>query len=331
MSRRKNARKDTPPKCNIFQSDFEDIPITTKTKIVNTNWKIDIVRLFDIYPIIDITPNPEMSTFATLNNGDVVCMKLGKQQRGKEPLKGPTRARKSAASAEEKPAKAAHFLNSLTIVMWVNVPGHDKFVNFKISRNGKFQITGCKRWEHAKNCVSRVWKMLISLSKKQDDNLMKLDTSMYPHPVAVFRTVMINMDFTVGYNVDRKNVDMYVKQHTDYTSIFEVSLGYTGVNVKIPVKEPEDKVYKMLVWPDPLKKPRLKDGTRADFHKLMSTDQIQKDEQQRRHVTLLFFQSGSVIISGPYINELRNAFTWVKGIFKKNKKDFQEDDSQFLQ
>ena len=49
-----------------------------------------------------------------------------------------------------------------------------------------------------------------------------------------FITVMTNIDFNVGFIVNRENLDKYMNQQTEHNSLLETSFGYTGVNIKFP-------------------------------------------------------------------------------------------------
>jgi hypothetical protein len=305
--------KSTKLKANVFETDFEGIEVTTKTKIINTNWMIDIEKLFEMARVKEIQQNPNIEAFYGLNNGDIVYMAYGKKSRGVRPIK-----KKNSAS----------FLNNLTVIMWVRGDGikDSKFVNTKISRSGKFQVTGCKHKNHAINVAKVIWKFLINISRSLDHNIMKLTKTSWEYPVAVIRTDLINMDFTVGYKIDRKKVNSYVKEYEpDFISILEISHGYTGVNIKIPAQEPEDRKYKTMEWKwSNMTKPEVSDGGIDEFYELMiNKADVTKHKNKQRYITLLVFQSGSVIISGSFIEGVRYAYDWVKETFADNR--FIED------
>jgi hypothetical protein len=302
----KKRQKDA--KHVVFNTKFEDIKITTKTKIINTNWHIDIDKLYDNCKIKEITPSSDIKPFFGLNNGTIVYITHGSKNKGVKP-------------SLKKKAGGASFLNNLTVIMWVR--GDDivdsKFVNFKISRSGKFQITGCKKRMHAVNVAKSIWKILMSISGIMEENIMKLSTSLWENPVAVIRTDLINIDFVVGYKIDRKKVNGFVKtEFPHFISILEISHGYTGVNIKIPAKEPDDRLYRVLEWDTPTV-PKVQEGGIDDFYSLMSEEDVKKHRNKQRYITLLIFQSGSVIISGSFIEGVKDAYEWVKDTFKDNR------------
>ena len=48
---------------------------------------------------------------------------------------------------------------------------------------------------------------------------------------------MTNIDFNIGYIINREELNRYINEHTEYNSLLETSFGYTGVNIKIPVRQ----------------------------------------------------------------------------------------------
>ena len=261
---RKSQKQELNPKKNVFDTPFEDVEITTKTKIINTNWNIDSKRFFEGCKIKEIMPSNDIKTFYGLNNGDIVYITLEEKHKGRKPF------------IVKKQSKS--FLNSITVIMWVKgkTINESKFVNSKISSSGKFQITGCKKREHAINVAKCIWKVLMRISCESETNIMKLNSTSWENPVAVIRTDLINMDFVVGYKIDRKKVNSYVRSEMpDFISILEISHGYTGVNVKIPAKESEDRVYRVLEWKTPMV-PTIQEGGIDDFYSLMREKEVKK-------------------------------------------------------
>ena len=51
---------------------------------------------------------------------------------------------------------------------------------------------------------------------------------------------MTNIDFNVGFNINREELDIYINSSTLFNSLLETSFGYTGVNIKILVDNTTD-------------------------------------------------------------------------------------------
>lgn len=316
--------KNKLPKKNIFETEFTDLPISTQTIIVMTNFELDIKKFFNPTLIVPIVPNTDISSFEYLKNGSIVFMKVEDQELGIEPIKGASRSKRTEKSSKKSYRRGIkNFLNSLTIVMYIKIRGYPKkFMNFKISRNGKFQITGCKCMDHAKACVKNIWKISNNTSIFPDGVLKTNET-----PRAIFKKVMINTDFEIGYEINRETLDTYITNNTHYISNFERSGGYTGVNIKFICSEPENFEYPILTWDSnsPSSAPVQSMGIRDDWYSMMSETDIKKEKRKIPKVTALIFVSGKIIISGPYMEELQKVYTFLRELFKNNKKLLEQN------
>lgn len=293
--------------------EFQDIPVSTKTFIVMTNITLNIKSLFDFLPITNYVLIPKRrgrkkkSTIIDPNrhiqNGSIITVDLANKTRGVVLKK---KKKKDGKSTD-------YFRNSLTVVMVID----GKKINFKISNNGKFQMTGCKKDQHAEECVRYIWSYI---NKTQE---------LYAIPDgepfrALFIPAMRNIDFSLGFILDREKLDEYFNTCTDYCSLLETSIGYTGVNIKIPVKRSirelrlKELSYKGDGWGEPLYIP---------YETYLQTLK-QKDQQKRlekdRFNTFLVFHSGKVIMSSMCEEFARDTYYEFLAIIEKNYKKFEE-------
>ena len=201
--------------------DFENIQVSTKTVIAKTNASYDIQRLFESLPVTPYTvvkkkrgrkkniyvPDPNEN----IESGSIITLKYFEHLRG--------------VDLKPKKKQGKYFRNALSIVMRVK----KKLVNFKLSKNGKFQMTGIKTNEHAILCVKHLWNSILNLSDHTlytvEGNIMKV----------MFKVVMTNVDFSLGFLVNRSNLDRFFNNNTNFNSLLETSFGYTGVNIKFPI------------------------------------------------------------------------------------------------
>ena len=175
---------------------FEDIKVSTKTYTAMTNLTINIKELFNILPITpytvvakrrgrkrkvdNIDPNKDIP------KGSIITIKYEGNLRGVD-LK-PKKVKNIASNKK-------WFRNSITVVIIL-----DKPVNFKICRNGTFQMTGCKMDEHAEQCIKYIWKYI-------KDN-PELYTYKYGKNIeTLFIPSMRNIDFSLGFLVDREKLN----------------------------------------------------------------------------------------------------------------------------
>jgi TATA-box binding protein (TBP) (component of TFIID and TFIIIB) len=206
-----------------------------------------------------------------------------------------------------------YFRNSVTVVMVID----GKKINFKISRNGKFQMTGCKQDFHAENCVKYIWEYLrgnMDIYSIPDGKSFK----------AIFIPAMRNIDFSLGFVLDREKLDEYFNTHTSYYSLLETSIGYTGVNIKIPVKKPitelqiKELTYKDDGWITPKFIPYQK------YLDTLKPKEQQKKIDKERFNTFLIFHSGKCICSSMCEDFARDTYYEFIDIIQKNYKKFEE-------
>ena len=51
---------------------------------------------------------------------------------------------------------------------------------------------------------------------------------------------MSNINFSLGFCINKENLDEYINKNTNYYSLLETTFGYTGVNIKIPLPSLKD-------------------------------------------------------------------------------------------
>lgn len=288
--------------------NFDDIKVSTKTFTATTNLNIQIDLLHQKLPI---TPYI------------VVQKKRGRKKKcqsadpNKNILPGSiitSKYKNDIRGVELKPKKLKPgkknkwFRNSFTVVIML-----DKKINFKVCRNGTFQMTGCKTHEHAELCVKYVWEYMKDFkdiySFTRGDNLE-----------ALFIPSMRNIDFSFGFIVDREKLNHYMCTQKEFYCLLETSFGYTGVNIKVPLaKDMSAMKIKKLV---------NKDGkweeiwtTYQEYLLLLSPKERDVKLKAKRYNTFLVFHSGKVIMSGLIADFMRTDYchflSIIRGAFDK--------------
>jgi TATA-box binding protein (TBP) (component of TFIID and TFIIIB) len=294
---------------DVVGKKFEDIPVSTKTFIVVSNLCLDIKKLSAFLPITEYIVVPKKrgrkkKTVQTdlnknIPDGSIITIDPGTGVRG--------------VNLKKKKRKD-WFRNSVTIVMIID----EKKINFKISNNGKFQMTGVKRDSQAELCIKYIWSYI-----KDTNDIYKLPEN---EPLkCMFIPAMRNIDFNLGMIIDREKLDEYFNTQTSYCSLLETSIGYTGVNIKIPVSKPISELQ--------IKRISYKDGAwiEPDFvlygdylEGLKPRDRLKKLSKDRFN-TFLVFHSGKVIMSSMCEEFARDTFYEFVDIIKKNQKVFREN------
>ena len=267
----------------VIKPKFDDIKVSTKTIIAFSNLEIEIENLFYKLPITSYIvipkkrgrkrredcPNPNEK----LEPGSIITVKYQDNARGVD-----IKAKKNKKSKK-------YFRNALTIVMVIE---KNKLINFKISKNGKFQITGCKNDEHAELCVKYFWNHLKDLNEiyRINGDILKV----------LFLTVMTNIDFNIGFYVNREALDNYINTNTSYNSLLETSFGYTGVNIKIPMKIDPNMEISSIHWIESNWENHTIRYT--EYLNGLSPKDLQHAKNKKKFNTFLVFQSGNIIMSG---------------------------------
>lgn len=292
---------------------FEDIPVSTKTFIVTTNLILDIKKLYRFLPITEyiIVPkrrgrkkkNTTIDPNKNIPDGSIITMGLANDILGV-----------CLKKKEKKDGRTIdYFRNSITVVMIMG----GKKINFKISNNGKFQMTGVKKDQHAEDCIKAIWKYI-----KEDETIYSLPDNQSFR--AIFIPVMRNIDFSLGFVLNREKLDEYFNSNTEYHSLFETSIGYTGVNIKIPVTKPitelkiKELVFKNGYWQQP------KMIQYQNYLDTLKPKEQQKKLDRDRFNTFLVFHSGKVIMSSMCEDFARDTYYEFLDIIRKNYKEFEE-------
>ena len=282
----------------MSSTEFDDIEISTQTVIGKTNWKINTVELFQNLPVTEYKVIPKKrgrrpkeekkEEPQLLNNGDIITLKLGDKLRGVD-LKKKIKKESEEKEEKKKGKNDSYFRNSLTIVMHCE----GKFINFKVSKNGKFQFTGCKNDEHAHICLSYVKEYISAIHDKKILTLpINANLEIY------YITVMSNINFSLGFCVNKENLDEYVNKNTDYHSLLETTFGYTGVNIKFNLGKLDDiPIIKMIYKDNEWVKNII---TYREYFKTLDDKEKFKENNKIKFCTFLCFQSGQCIMSSPH-------------------------------
>ena len=138
---------------DLIFPDFNDIEVSTRTFTAITNLVIDLDELFQLLPITEYIEIPKrrgrkkkegenINPNKHINPGSIITLKY------KDSIRGVSLKKKKASDKK-------WFRNSFTVVIVL-----DKHINFKVCRNGTFQMTGCKTIDHALQCVQYIWKYI---------------------------------------------------------------------------------------------------------------------------------------------------------------------------
>jgi TATA-box binding protein (TBP) (component of TFIID and TFIIIB) len=294
--------------------EFDDNKVSTKTIIAVTNLQLNILKVYDCLPVTFFNVIPKkrgrkkktenINIHNAVSDGSIITIKIEDKVRGVD-LKKKTRTH-----SRKKVGK--FFRNSVTVVMMM----FGKTVNFKVSRNGKFQMTGCKSDEQAEKCIKYFWKYI----KDEKDVYTFSRESNFE---VTFIPAMRNIDFDLGFLVDREKLSKHINIMTKYYSMLEASFGYTGCNIKFPLQEE-------LMFLDVKKLTQKEDEwiesnvPYTDHLEFITEKEKNKKLTKPRYTTFLIFHSGRCICSGMTEDFMRGPYYDFLEIIRKCFDEIQE-------
>ena len=290
--------------------DFDDIKVSTTTIISSTNVEINLENFYQQIPVaciqvprhfkrkkdIEKYINDQKLPVGTILNieykGDIKGFKVKKR---KQWTTEPNRK---------------YFRNTLSVVI---IGSDNIFANVKIPSIGKLQITGCKNMEQIYECIKNLWSTI----EKYPDVYNLKGTHFY----TTMRAVMTNIDFKLGFEINRQKLDTFINNYSNFHSLLETSLGYTGINIK---KEYEHR--NTLI--DTLE---YKDGKWVsgkiyynDYIKTLSQIERSNELNKKRKNTFLVFCSGTTIMSGMSKEYMRDDFHEFMKFIEEHRSEIEE-------
>lgn len=295
---------------NLKFKEFDDISVSTKTYTATTNLIINITTLFETIPITPYVvtvkkrgrkkKGEQIDHNKDIKPGSIVTVKYENQLRGVE-LK----------NKKPKPKKKKWFRNSITVVIIF-----DKPINFKVCRNGTFQMTGCKNLDHAEQCVKHIWHHMRGNS---DIYSFKRGNELE----ALFIPSMRNIDFSLGFLVDREKLNNFIFKHKQYHCLLETSFGYTGVNIKMPLEQniSSMKIKKLTSNDDEFIE---KWTTYQEYLDILPQKDAETKINEDRYNTFLVFHSGKCIMSGLTAEFMREPYNVFLNLINEAYEEIEE-------
>lgn len=291
-----------------MSTPFRNLNITTTTQIATlTKGSFDLSAIYDqMHPVHIPLQNGQCKRsqvdeiLSSLEPGSLIHVQFKDQSKGtvlkaKRPRKQP------------EGTKRSFFLNAICFVMKM-----DKLVNFKITSK-KFQITGCKTTEQAHSVVRIMY-----------DRFCQTDRPCILHeeatPTFVFNTVMTNVDFNLGFLVDRSHLDRMFSEQDEFISLLENSFGHAGVNIKYISKKTNKTLSYICkskgVWTQ---------GSLStlEFWDMLSEKEKAHEQKRKCMHTFLVFHSGRGIHSGPCFEEMEHVYTMFMKVLYEKKDEYQ--------
>lgn len=279
---------------SLISKSFETMKVSTRTFTATSNITMDIDKVSKFLPVYELDEGVKFKNTkkyaSVIPRGEIASINyLGK-------IRG----------INMKPRKKTKrwFRNSFTVVISTG----EKLLNFKVCRNGTFQITGALSFDHAITCIRCIWNHI------RDTELYTCNSDKKELNVLII-PAMRNLDFTLGIKINREMFDQYIiEKYSDYHCLLETSFGYTGLNVKKQITKPivDLKILKISV------PTATSDDTDENWAgQLVSykqyLDGLPPDAREAkikhtRYNTFLVFHSGKIIQSGLSADFMRDDY-----------------------
>lgn len=286
--------------------DFADIPVSTQTFTVRSN--IEHIELQNFYELLQPTNVFDKVDGSTDQNdkiekqgGSIVCIKYKTLYKG-ENCVAKVKKRKTA-EIKNNPTKK-NFLNCVTLIISI-----EKRINVKIFKNGVFQLTGCKNISNVKKCLHTILTELLRVPSCFKFN--STDTNF----VIYIKSAMRNIDFDLGFKINRTSLATYLFENTNY-NVPPLTTTNMGVKIKIPLENIEDLPITKITYPS-------RDEEIISFKNCFSVIEPDskklKDKLTNKFISISIFQNGKVLMSGIDETFQKKYYIWLVNLLQTIK------------
>lgn len=243
--------------------------ISTITATGNVN---SLINLDVLYENVTISPS-------------IVYIEYGKQKNDKC-FRGVNQMTKKKLKNKEY----KRFDNQVTCIVFSD----DKYVNVKMFKNGKIQMTGLKRVNQGRHIIDIIIDNLIDIYNRGFTNIVE-DHTVLKNIDYMIR--LINSDFRVGIEIKRDKLNKLVQNTYNVLSSFEPCI-YPGVKIQFFWKE---------------------NGTKDGICKCTGYCDGKGKHNDCKKITIAVFQSGCIIITGAQtLEQISDAYRFICKLIKKN-------------
>lgn len=298
----------------MCDKEFNELVPSTRTIISVLNINIDIEKIFEEIETVEYNfvetkrgrrkKNERIDRNQNIPDGSIISLTYENKVKG---------------NIKKKKNNVKFFRNTLTIVMMYN----NKLMNFKIftakeNTGNKTQHPGCKDIIDAENVLLNLWNNIKD--KKECYSFVDQEKELS----IIFHTVMTNINFNLGFVINRQKLNESINKFENYNSMLETNIGHAGTNITQNIDE------KIVI--DDLPRIKLKEDGKVERDTVTFDEYLNKLSEKQRNIqlkknrknTFLVFYSGKTIMSGFITKYMEEPYYDFNNIIKEIREDIEE-------
>ena len=223
--------------------------------------------------------------------------------------------------------KIIPFLNQVTIVLSIG----SIFINIMIFKDS-CKIAGSKTFEDATETLMILWEdfiqpksvpLLMGSIDALDNWKFRDDLDIQKDVHFLFEPVMINVDFSIGFPIDKSKLNKFMNRPQYKEKVFLCfceKTSSTHVNIKMFANKPSQYQYYILCYDN---------AGISSPHFLVSSDKVyHRKKPKEKYTTLIVFSSSQVILTGRYPDNMEDNYDFFMDMAWKNKDAITENISK---
>ena len=196
-----------------------------------------------------------------------------------------------------------------------------KKVNLKLFKNGVIQLTGCKGVDHSKSVLLSFWKVVRKTTLRHRFDYLE----------CYLVSVMRNINFNLGFPIDREKLGNYVVNNSNTYVISQVVGGFIDTKFVIFVESIKDMpVYRIKIENEK----DIEEGETVKYEEFFDTAHFSnsgaKNKASKKYITVTIFQTGQILFSGPQEKYQDPVIDWFFSLAEKIADDIKVSRDDFF-
>jgi len=281
--------------------EFDELETSTRTSTVYSNLTLDLHKIYHGLPITVLKDEeiPKTKKRALIDKkklsaprGSILSVQNRHEVRGLD-----TRTKKPA-----KVTPVDWFLNQITIL----ISNGERILNIMMFSDC-LKIVGCKELDDCLDAINLFFRTFV----EENRDWWKLKVESDEPPTFCVSSVMRNMDFHLGFDIDRCALNALMNEPKYENIVFMSQYETTGhTNVNIKTFGDGEEVYYLL---------KMKSGEETEVEELNSNPFSKKKKSKKSYVTFIVFSSSETIISGRSEKAMKERYEFFINTIKDNR------------